>query len=350
MGKGKYSAGGLSRKEKEMKMKAFVLIMLALFLSPAFASGDEALIAAAKKEGKVVLYTSSNPTDLRPLFDAFKKRYPFMNPQSYDANCPELAEKFLAEERAGKHLADVIACDSWDTERFKKENLVARYIPPSAKNFASRMKDPEGYWATDNYTFWVLGYNKNFVKEKDLPRDWFDLVDPKWQGKVAVHLLAHRLYAGWEQRWGQEKARQLVEGLKKQKLLLRKGWSQIPRLLAAGEYPLAVAFVHHIEQVKTKGAPVDWVKTFDPLIANIRGVAVSAKAPNPNAARLFSDFYLSKESQQIIANTWGKVPGNPDVQSPYSAYKDLKVFPIDGKLMIANDEHYKKVAKEVFWK
>lgn len=333
-----------------MNAKILLVITLGLFLFPVFARGDEALIAGAKKEGKVVLYTSSNPTDLGPLFAAFRKKYPFINPQSYDANCPELAEKFLAEERAGRHLADVVACDSWDTERFKKENLVARYIPPSAEKFPPGMKDPEGYWATDNYTFVVLGYNKIQVKEAELPKSWFDLVDPKWQGKIIVHLLAHRLYAGWEQRWGEEKARQLVEGLKKQKLSLRKGWSQIANLLAAGESPMAVAFVHHVEQAKRKGAPVDWIKTFDPLPANIRGVAVSAKGPNPNAARLFVDFYLSKEGQQIVGEYWGKVPGNPEVQSPYSKFKDLKALPLDGKLMIAKDAHYKKMAKEVFWR
>lgn len=332
-----------------MNIKALVLMIVALITFPCLGESSEALLAGAKKEGKIILYTSSNPQDLHPLFGAFRKKYPFITPQSYDANCPELAEKFLAEERAGKHLADVIACDSWDTERLKKENLVARFISPSAEKFLSGMKDPDGYWATDNYTFYVLGYNKTMIRENELPKSWFDLADPKWQGQIAVHILAHRLYAGWEQRWGEEKARQLVEGLKKQKLLLRKGWSQIPRLMAAGEFPLAIAFVHHIEQLKTMKAPVDWVKTFDPLPANIRGTAVSANAPHPNAARLFVDFYLSKEGQQVVAS-WGKVPGNPEVKPIYFDPKELKVLPLDGKLMIAKDAHYKKVTKEVFWR
>jgi len=333
-----------------MIVKALALGGLALFLFSVPASGDETLVAGAKKEGKVVLYTSSNPTDLRPLFALFRKKYPFITPQGHDANCPELAEKFLAEERAGKHFADVIACDSWDTERFKKENLVARYIPPSAKNFRSGMKDPEGYWATDNYTFVVVGYNKTLVSESEAPKSWFDLLHPWWQGKIAVHLMEHRIYAGWEQRLGEEKARQLAEGLKKQKLLLRKGWSQIARLLSAGEYPLAVVFVHHVEQEKAKGAPVDWVKTLDPLIANIRGAAVSANAPHPNAARVFLDFYLSKEAQQIVANLWGKVPGNAEVPSIYTGYKDLKISPLNGRLLIERSDHYKRITKEFLWR
>jgi iron(III) transport system substrate-binding protein len=332
---------------KLSRMAWWSLIFLIGFPFPSSAS-DESLVAGAKKEGRMILYTSSSIEDRAPLFAAFRKKYPFIQPDGINANCPELAERFVAEERARKHLADVIACDSWDSERFKKENLLARFVPPSAANYGPGLKDPEGYWATDNYTFLVLGYNRNLVKEQEVPKDWFDLLDPKWKGKIAVHLLAHRLYAGWEQRWGQEKAKQFVEGLKKQQLLLRKGWSQIPEWLAAGEYPLAVAFVHHVDRLKEKGAPVDWVKTFDPLSANIRGVSVSRNTRHPNAARLFVDFYLSKEGQQIIAEHWGKVPGHPDVQSPYSQYKALKVVPLDGKLMIEKDGHYKKIAKEVF--
>lgn len=336
----------MTSKLTRAMISAVILILALASRAPA----DEALIAGAKKEGKVVLYTSNNSKDVQPVFNAFKKRYPFLEAQSLDANCPELAEKFLSEERAGKHLADVVACDSWDTERFKKEKLVARYVPASAKNFPQGLKDPEGYWATDNYTFFVLGYNKSLVDEKDVPKTWFDILDPKWQGKIAVPFMEHRIYAGWEQRLGDEKARQMVEGLKKQKLLLRKGHSQIANFLAAGEFPLAIAFVHHVEQARGRGAPVDWVKTLDPLPANIRGVAVSAAAPHPNAARLFVDFYLSKDAQQIIADRWGKVPGNPEVQSPYAKFKDIKVYPLDGRLLIDKSDHYKRIAKEIFWR
>lgn len=332
-----------------MILKLLSLSVLALLFLPVLAAGDEALIVGAKKEGQAVLYTSNNLTQLRPLFAAFRKKYPFVNPQSYDADCPELAEKFLAEERAGKHLADAVACDNWEIERFKKENLLARYIPPSGKKFLPGMKDPEGYWATDNYTFMVIGYNKTLVSGGELPRSWFDLLDPKWQGKIAVQMLNHRLYAGWEQRFGAEKAGQLVEGLKRQRLILRKGWSLITNLLAAGEFPLAVAFVHHVETLKAKGAPVDWIKTFDPLPANNRGVAISAKAPHPNAARLFVDFYLSNEGQQVI-RSWGKVPGNPEVPALYFEVKDLKIYPLNARLLIEKSEHYRNVAKEVFWR
>jgi len=331
-----------------LNLISLTMVTLVFFAAPVKA--DEALIAGAKKEGKVVFYTTSTDRDLKWLFGAFRKKYPFINPGAFSANGPEIAEKFLAEERAGRHLADVIAGMNYDMERYKKKNLLTQYRSPSAENFASGMKDPEGYWATDNYTFWVIAYNKTMVKDKDLPRDWFDLLDPKWKGKIAVHVMADRLIAGWEQRLGAEKARQLVDGLKKQNLLLRKGWRSLPQLLAAGEYPLALAFVHHVERLKAKKAPVDWIRSFDPLVGFIRGMGISSSAPNPQAARLFVDFYLSEEGQRVVRNRWGKIPAHPNVDPVYFKIEGLKVYALDSDLMLKNDKHYKEIAKEVFWR
>ena len=117
-----------------------------------------------------------------------------------------------------------------------------------------------------------------------------------------------------------------------QKIALRRGASQIAELLAAGESPLAQAYVHHLEVLKAKGAPVEWIRTFDPLVALRGAVAISANAPHPNAARLFVDFYLSKEAQQIV-RTWGKVPAHPEVDTFHKSLqaKGLKIHFLDPK-------------------
>ena len=315
----------------------------------AFAQGEEALVAAAKKEGQLVWYTTTAQTDNKVLLDAFMKKYPFIRAQSIRAGGPELTEKFLFERRAGKYIADVIRVLDFDVERFKRENLVARYQSPSAEKFSPDMKDPEGYWTTDDYTIKVMGYNTKLLAAKDAPKSWFDLLEPKWQGKTVVEVLDYRLYAGWEQRLGVEKATKLAEGMARQKLILRRGASQIAELLAAGESPMAQAYVHHIEVLKAKGAPVDWIRTFDPLVALRGGLAISNNAPHANAARLFVDFYLSKEGAQII-RTWGKVPGHPDVEPFHKALqcKELKIQFLEPKLTSQNYSHYAAMAKKTF--
>ena len=132
----------------------------------------------------MVWYTTTAQTDNKVLLDAFMKKYPFIRAQSIRAGGPELAEKFLFERRAGKYIADVIRVLDFDVERFKRENLVARYQSPSAEKFSPDMKDPEGYWTTDDYTIKVMGYNTKLLAAKDAPKSWFDLLEPKWQGKI----------------------------------------------------------------------------------------------------------------------------------------------------------------------
>ena len=332
-------------------VSAFAVAGVFLLSFHAAVWGDESVIAGAKKEGQLVWYTTTSPPDSKPLLDAFMKKYPFLKAQSIRSGAPELVEKFIFEKRAGKYIADVIRVLDFDVERFKRENLVARYQSPAAEKFSPAMKDPQGYWTTDDYTIKVMGYNTKLVAEKEAPKSWFDLLDPKWHSKIMIEILDYRLYAGWEQRLGLEQANKLAEGLARQKIALRRGASQIAELLAAGESPLAQAYVHHLEVLKAKGAPVEWIRTFDPLVALRGAVAISANAPHPNAARLFVDFYLSKEAQQIV-RTWGKVPAHPEVETFHKSLqsKDLKIHFLDPKLTGQNYAHYAAMAKKVFFR
>jgi iron(III) transport system substrate-binding protein len=331
--------------------RALLLISVVLFFSVGVAGADENIVAGARKEGQLVWYTTTSPPDSKPLLDAFMKKYPFLKAQAFRTGAPELVERFIFEKRAGKYIADVIRVLDFDVERFKRENLVARYQPPAAEKFSPAMKDPQGYWTTDDYTIKVMGFNTKLVAEKEAPKSWFDLLDSKWQSKIMIEILDYRLYAGWEQRLGLEQATKLAEGLARQKIALRRGASQIAELLAAGESPLAQAYVHHLEVLKAKGAPVDWIRTFDPLVALRGAVAISANAPHPNAARLFVDFYLSKEAQQIV-RTWGKVPAHPEVDAFHKSLqpKDLRIHFLDPKLTGQNYAHYAAMAKKVFFR
>jgi len=329
--------------------KTLGALIVALFFIPLLAEANQQLIAGAKKEGQVLWYTTNSPKDNQKLLNGFMKKYPFIKAQAYRAAGPQIASRFRAEERAGKHLADVVRVVNFDLEIFKQKNLLARYVSPSTKRYTASMKDPEGYWATDSYTFKLLAYNNSMISDNEAPKSWFDLMDPKWRGKMVFELVDFRLYAGWEQRLGKEKAGKLMEGLAKQKLIFRKGARQIAQLLAAGEYPMAIAYVHHVEGLKAKGAPVEWVKTLDPLVALIGAVGVSSHAPHPNAARLFVDYYLSKEGQQIVRR-WGKIPAHPDVDALFPSVKPkkLKIYPVDAALMLKKTQYYKGIARKVF--
>ncbi len=123
---------------------------------------------------------------------------------------------------------------------------------------------------------------------------------------------------------------------------MRGGHTLIATLLIAGERPIGVASnADMIEQLKTKGAPLDWVGA-EPVIYRIHPIAVAQNAQHPNAARLFIDFSLSREGQTLVNNSF-RVPDRPDVK-PFSANlaDKSKVSFIDLSLA----DHYQETTKK----
>ena len=104
----------------------------------------------------------------------------------------------------------------------------------------------------------------------------------------------------------------------------------IAQLMAAGEFPLGIVYAHRVESMKKSGAPVEWVKTADPVFVTLAPVAVAAKARNPNAAKLLMDFVLSREAQLVLRNA-NRSSGRLDVEPlvPEMHPGKLKIAAID---------------------
>ena len=91
-----------------------------------------------------------------------------------------------------------------------------------------------------------------------------------------------------------------MRALAKQDIQLRSGQTLIAQLMAAGEFSVAMVLAHRIEKMKEQGAPVEWVTTLDPITVSLHPIGLAAKAAHPNAAKLFLDFILSKEGQELM--------------------------------------------------
>jgi ABC-type Fe3+ transport system substrate-binding protein len=132
--------------------------------------------------------------------------------------------------------------------------------------------------------------------------------------------------------WGEERTRKFFTGLAKQRVVIRRGRALQTDLLAAGEIAVLVNNYHHIAvRVKQRGGPVDWL-AFDPVSTAVGPLAINRLAPHPNAAKIFVDFSLSKEGQQILVQQ-GRTSGRLDVNlNPLSEFKGVRVIPSDLKL------------------
>jgi iron(III) transport system substrate-binding protein len=300
---------------KTVKMCLAGVLILACsdgFVSQGFA--QSAFYAKAKQEGKVVLYTTLAASDNKPFRAAFEQAYPGVQLEIYRASGTTILQKILTESRAGANLADVVLAEGAALHPLKDANLLVRFDSPERKAFEARFKDKDGFW-TDVYpTVHSIPYNTKIVAQKDLPKRYTDLLDPKWKGKLGANRNNYMFIAAMLELYGKEKGEDFMRRLAQQEPQVRSGGTLTATLVGAGEMPLAfVVYANNVENVKESGSPVDWVRVDEPLYAESHPVAVMARASHPNAARLLVEFAISKNGQQLISDL-GKMPGRSDVQ------------------------------------
>jgi len=274
---------------------------------PIIASTHESLIEGAKKEGKLVVYTSMTVDQAQKLNDAFKAKYPFIQPSMFRAVGERLLTKIMAEAQAGRYEFDVVQSAETQAYFLKKKNLLTKYVAPETKNIQKPFFDPDGYWAAVYMMPNVIGYNTRMLKRNEVPRSDEEFLNPKWKGKIGMDHSKPEWFSWKLKRMGEEKGLAYMRKLGAQDFKLYSGLTILTNLLAAGEFPLVLnTYLHNVEDVRRKGAPVDWVAQ-DPVFTKFQPIGVGSKATNPNAAKLFVDFMLSEEGQKIIAS-FGRVP------------------------------------------
>jgi iron(III) transport system substrate-binding protein len=335
-----------------MRLKAYLITVLTLFLgSTAQAQNDlSSLFNGAKQEKEVVWYTTTSAGDNQAIVAAFTKKYPFLKVQVLRSTGEKLRQRVLTETAANQYFSDVLSVSSMEMGLLKSKNLLQPYDPPEAASYPAATKDKEKFFTAIYARNFVMGYNTAMVAEKDRPKDWADLLDPKWKGKFGIDEEEFEWYGTLVDYWGREKAGKFIKALASQQPVLRRGHSLLSQLLAAGEFPVALVFPFEIEQLKRKGAPVEWSNASDPIVTSINVVALSSKAPHGNAGKLLINYILSEEGQTIIKNV-SRVPIRPGVK-PNVAKLDqstLKIHYVPAE-MFRKIADYEKEFRDLFWK
>lgn len=333
-----------------LKIIAFLTLCLALSARAWAQSELGALANAAKNEKEVVWYTTTSAGDNQAIVASFGKKYPFVKVQVLRSTGEKLRQRVLAETQAGQFFSDVLSVSSMEMGLLKSRNLLQAYDPPEAENYPTNARDKDKQFNAIYARNFVLGYNTGMVGEKDRPRDWTDLLDPKWKGKFAMDEEEFEWYGTLVDYWGRERAGRFIRALAAQQPQLRRGHSLLAQLMAAGEFPIALVFPFEVEQLKQKGARVDWVTTADPVVTSINVIAHSTRAPHPNAAKLLINYILSEEGQTIIKNV-SRVPVRPGIK-PTIAKLDqtnLKIHYVPSDMFRKIGE-YEKEFRDLFWK
>ena len=313
-----------SKRDSGMHSVALFLSLVCGLLAGAFANPPASaqsehlakLIEGAKKEGQLDWYTSMSVVDNAKYLELFTKKYPFIKVNLRRVGGERLVTIITTERRAGKTLFDAVI-SSGVAPSLIKSGIFAKYLSPEYKYFAPGTKDAEGYWADTFTNSLALTYNTRMVPKDKIPQRWEDLLAPEWRGKkIAIDTEPYEWFGAVLRVMGKEKGWDYLKRFGEQELVVVRGNNLRAQQLAAGEFPFGFSYAHQIDRMKKDRAPVDWIGNEHIFVVNLlHPVFVSAKAKHPNAARLFVEFCLSKEAQQLLVQLGRKASSRIDVET-----------------------------------
>ncbi len=273
---------------------------------------DPALLAAAKGEGSLIVYSSTNEQEGLPLFKIFEEATGIKVEYVRNADSP-LMSRVAIEYRANQKAWDIFHTT---TVNKVPTQMLAQFEVPEVKSIAPEARDPGKRWygVYANYNSPV--YNTQKVKASELPKTYEEFARHKdWAGRVAIDNSDNEWLKAIFEFYGEQKGTQVIKDIVAAvQPVITDGHLAMARSVGAGEYMLALnQYVMLSENVKIAGGPVE-VFPLDPVALFFGGVGISALAPHPNAARLAANFMLSQECQRFLAR-FGRIPTRKDVES-----------------------------------
>jgi iron(III) transport system substrate-binding protein len=312
------------------------------------------LVEAARKEGKVVWYTSIDLSAAERIAKTFEAKYPGV-PVRVERNGAERLFQRIGQEYSSKIFAvDVVnTSDAAHVITWKRNGWLEPYVPEDvAKHFPADHKDPDGTFASVRVTLCPIAYNTKLVKADEAPKSYADLLDPKWSGKIVK---AHPSYSGTILTATYQIARDLgwsyFEKLAQQKIMQVQSATDPPKKLALGERAVMADGGEYVALgLKEKGDPIELVYPSEgtPLIVGPN--ALFKNAPNPNAARLLQSYMFSAEGQQAMIVAAGMHSVHPSTK-PLPGRKPLaqiKLMKDDAAAVERETEAIKKRYTQIF--
>ncbi len=279
----------------------------------------------ARREGLVNFYSNENLDLLKGYADGFMKRYPFVKADFWRGSGTRLVDRVLLEHRAGKLDADVVNVPFEAGISVKREGVWTRYRSPELRFYPKFSSDEEGYWHGSHVNIAVIAYNAKQVKPEEAPKDYPDLLNPKWKGELSIDMEPERALMGWLVAWGEGKTRDFLKKLMRNGMVVRRGHTQQIQLLCGGEFKIGVElYAYRVAQFRHERKCPAGFNFPNPSPGSVGSLSgINRNAPHPHAAALFVDFALSAEGSRILAST-GRIPTHKEVRAIYEEVSQLE--------------------------
>ena len=306
--------------------------------------------AVAGTQGpKVTFY--ANITAVQPIVDAFSDAFGI--PASYTRiSSTKFLATVLSEFEAGKLQADVLQAPMPIMQALKEKGVLAAYSSPVAAKYPDWAKDPDGVIYTFGIECMGIIYNTDLVKPEDAPKHYADLADPKWDGKIvmpdpSVHSSTISWLVGLKENVfkNEDTWMQFLKGLAANHPMFVRSLGPTPGPIASGEKEIGISMQKYI--ITKAPAPLGWACQDEPQLGSPRGIAITSTTKNPEAAKLFLNYWLSKTAMKMLADQVGESVVYPGVYPPIEGMNKAKVIPVR---VLSEDElkYWGGVFKDIF--
>lgn len=267
---------------------------------PFIATAATSTRTSAQRPLPITIYSGLPAEDMRAQLDAFERRHG-VPVRVWRASGEHILHRAVAEHRAGRYGVDLFETSAVELEALRRENLVRRIETGAVNGIAPSARPGHGEYIGTRFIVEAIAYNTTLVRSDELPRQWSDLADLRWRDRLGIASDAATWLAALARVRGVEATLELMSSVVAVNgISVRHGHSLLANLVAAGEVHLALTvYDYRIRQLKRSGAPVEPLY-LDPTPVGTAGLALAARAPNPEGAALFLDFALT-EGLSILA-------------------------------------------------
>lgn len=321
-------------KKSKWMLGAAAVLALSVALAGCGGGDKKAEKKAGGTKGELMVYTSIYPDIIDNMCKpSLAKAFPEMKVNWFQGGTEKVVTKITGEIKAKKIGADVLmVADPSYYLKLDDQKLLLPYKSKEEKNLIND-KDAEGAWYAVRVCNMIIAYNADKLKAEDAPKNWTDLADPKWKGKIAMPnpMLSGTAYVavgaladkyGWE----------YFDKLKANGLRVEEGNSAIQNKLLTGEYAAAMILEENILKLaNTKKEPLKVIYPKDGVVQVPSPIAIFNTTKNPEGAKALVDWWLSKEGQQAVVKGWmHSVRG--DVKEPIGSVPTKGLT--DGKIKV----------------
>lgn len=282
---------------------------------------DPALVAAARHEGTLSIYSSLGQAQLAAVAAQFEATYG-IHTDILRIESDKLPGRILTEARAGHFAADIVGTTGFQADQLKRAGLFATFRPPEARALVAGTVDPDGTWAAVILNTATICYNPARLKADGLtpPRTWEDLAAPAWRGKFALFSGSYEWYVALQHYYGKEKADALVRAYAANAPRMLGSHQLGINLTEAGDVDAAAnVYGYDVVAEHDRGQSIALVNPI-PVVVEIYSVSVTRTAAHPAAAQLFERWWLSHDGQVWSRQSLHRISPRKDVQNDPTLY------------------------------